>query len=313
MAEWTGGSGWLGAVSRLRARREAGELVTVVAVRGHAPREAGAKMVVSADGAWGSVGGGNLEESAVRRARERLAAGDGAGPETLRFTLSDRERTEHGRQCCGGEVTLLLEPLPVVPAVAILGLGHVGVELARILARHDLDLWLVDSRPERVPARGAKSWAWLDDAVARVQTRHSIVPELVLGEVPRGTDVLLMTHDHAEDFALCDAALRCAHLGSVGLIGSQVKWRRFARHLLAEGADPAAVDRIRTPIGIPALTGKDPATIAVAVAAELLAGWSAGVDAGGGAGFEAGFGAGGADIDAEARWSARRAGDRESR
>ena len=37
-----------------------------------------------------------------------------------------------------------------MPAVAIFGVGHVGLELARILARHDLDLHLVDSRPEQL-------------------------------------------------------------------------------------------------------------------------------------------------------------------
>ena len=282
------GGGWLGAVSRLRAERRPGVLVTVASVRGHAPRDAGAKLVVSSEETWGSVGGGNLEETAVRRARA-LLADRATAPESLTLTLSDKERAEHGRQCCGGEVTLLLEPLPVVPAVAIFGLGHVGIELARILSRHDLDLWLVDSRPERVPRvggfetlaglapqpPGGTTWGWLEDAVARVETRQAIVPELVLGEVPSGTDVLVLTHDHAEDFALCDAALRCGHLGSVGLIGSEVKWKRFTRNLLAEGHAPEAIERIRTPIGIPAITGKDPATIAVAVAAELLARWSA--------------------------------------
>ena len=78
-----------------------------------------------------------------------------------------------------------------------------------------------------------------------------------------------MTHDHAEDFALCDAALRCAHLGSVGLIGSAAKWQRFRRGLLVEGHAEALVDRIRTPIGGPGRPARNPATIAVRVAAEL--------------------------------------------
>ena len=47
---------WMSAVAQLRRDRVPGVLVTVVAVRGHAPREAGAKMVVSARGCWGSVG-----------------------------------------------------------------------------------------------------------------------------------------------------------------------------------------------------------------------------------------------------------------
>ena len=63
---------WWQAVASLRAAREPGVLVTVTEVRGHAPREAGAKMVVSASSTWASIGGGNLEEEAVRRARELI-------------------------------------------------------------------------------------------------------------------------------------------------------------------------------------------------------------------------------------------------
>jgi xanthine dehydrogenase accessory factor len=163
---------------------------------------------------------------------------------------------------------VLFEPLPAVPAVAIFGMGHVGCELARILARHDIELHLVDSRegfvePERLATL-------TDGAEAQVHSHHAVVPELVLGELPAGCHVLLMTHDHAEDAALCDAALRCGHLGSIGLIGSSAKWRRFAKRLAEEGHDEAALARIITPIGLPEITGKEPATIAVSVAADLL-------------------------------------------
>ena len=53
-------------------------------------------------------------------------------------------------------MTLLYEPLRPVPAVAIFGMGHVGPELARILARHDLELHLVDSRAAQVDAGPAR-------------------------------------------------------------------------------------------------------------------------------------------------------------
>ena len=257
---------WLAAVQHLRRERIPGVLVTVADVRGHAPRDAGAKMVVSSDGVWGSVGGGNLEETAVARARELLAGPPGS-PESMTMSLNDKVRTEHGRQCCGGEVSLLLEPLAVAPSVAVFGVGHVGLELARILSRHDLELYLVDSRADQLVD---ERLACLQDGQAVVHLHHSPLPEVVLGQVPRGTHVLVMTHDHAEDFALCDAALRCAHLGTVGLIGSSAKWSRFRQGLAVEGHDEATVARIHSPIGDPDLEGKDPATIALGVAAELV-------------------------------------------
>ena len=258
---------WLQAVERLRTERRAGVLVTLVSVRGHAPREAGAKMVVSADATWDSIGGGNVEATAVDRARALLSAGDDQ-PTTFTLDLSDKAVGEHGVQCCGGEVTVLLEPLGVRPSVAILGVGHVGLELARILARHDLDLHLIDSRTHLLRD---DVLAPLADADARVHVHHeAVLPELVLAELPAGTHVLVMTHDHAEDVALLDAALRANHLGPVGLIGSSAKWSRFRATLTADGHDADAVDAIITPIGLPALPGKDPATIAVSVAAALL-------------------------------------------
>jgi len=80
-----------------------------------------------------------------------------------------------------------------------------------------------------------------------------------------------MTHDHAEDFALCDAALRLPQpLGGIGLIGSSAKWTRFAAQLAAAGHAPEAIARITCPIGQPGITGKDPAIIAIAIAAALL-------------------------------------------
>ena len=69
---------WLSAVEPAAPGGFPGVLVTVIKVRGHAPRDAGAKMVVGADHSWGSVGGGNLEEAAVRRARELIAGGGAA-------------------------------------------------------------------------------------------------------------------------------------------------------------------------------------------------------------------------------------------
>ncbi len=277
---------WLSALSQLRNEGVPAVLVTVAEVRGHAPRDPGAKMVVGQTRTWGSVGGGNLEETAVRRARELLATG-AREAEMIESRLNPHARHEHGQQCCGGEVRLLLEPFPARPTVGIFGLGHVGFELARILSRLEIRLHLVDSRAEQLDELRL---ADITAGAADVVVHRAVLGELVLERLPAGAHVVIMTHDHAEDFALCDAALRLdssdlsesqramasrdsdksERWGSVGLIGSSAKWSRFRSQLLEAGHDPATADRITSPIGSPGLTGKEPAVIAVSVAAELL-------------------------------------------
>jgi len=257
---------WLSAVEQLRRDGLPGVLVTVINVRGHAPRDAGAKMVVGADHSWGSVGGGNLEEAAVRRARELIDSG-ATVPETQESRLNEHARNRHGRQCCGGEVTLLLEPLPARPVVAVFGIGHVGYELARILSRLEIALHLVDSRADQVDEFRL---AGVTDGIADVTVHHALLGEQVLERLPRGAHVLILTHDHAEDFALCDTALRLPQLGSIGLIGSSSKWTGFRRRLREAGHTDAVIGRITSPIGLPGIIGKEPAVIAVSVSAALV-------------------------------------------
>lgn len=167
---------------------------------------------------------------------------------------------------------MLLEPLPARPTVAVFGAGHVGLELARILARHPLTVHLVDSRAGQLD--GARE---LTGQVAGVHLHHAPAPETVLETLPSGAHVYVMTHDHAEDMVLCDAALRRGDL-EVGLIGSRAKWARFRKRLVEDGHPAAAVDAITCPIGLPGLTGKSPAVIAVSVAADLLARLAADAD-----------------------------------
>lgn len=255
---------WMDTAAELRRARVPAVLVTLASVRGHSPREAGAKLIVTADDLYGTIGGGNLEMTAVTRAREVLADAS-REPEMLTLRLNDKAPAKYGRQCCGGEVMVLLEPLPVPGSVAIFGIGNIGLELARILSRHDIDLHVSDSRPEQLAALDR-----LETPVARIHREFAVVGEEVLTALPPGTHVLIMTHDHAEDLHLCAAALARADLGSVGLIGSSAKWQRFRKKLRDEGFETEAVDTIQCPVGLPAITGKQPATIALSVAAGLL-------------------------------------------
>ncbi|GAB3567871.1 xanthine dehydrogenase accessory protein XdhC [Spelaeicoccus albus] len=258
---------WLAAVRELRARREPCVIVTLAGVRGHSPRNAGAKMIVSSGSVSGTVGGGNLEATTIARARSMIAGG-AVEPAMMVIPLNDKVRTEYGRQCCGGEVTIMLEPVRVPPTIAIFGVGHVGIELARILSRHEIDLFLVDSREDMLTG---ERLAPIMDGPATIEVRNAPVPESVLAELPASAHVVIMTHDHAEDIAVCDAALRRPDLASIGLIGSSAKWARFQVQLRAEGHGDDDLARITTPIGRRDIAGKDPAAIAVGVAAELLA------------------------------------------
>ncbi|WP_218712009.1 xanthine dehydrogenase accessory protein XdhC [Arthrobacter sp. BF1] len=259
---------WLEAVTLLREHHETAVLATLAQIRGHSPRETGAKMVISVQDSWGTVGGGNFEAEVIDRARELIATGQRTS-ELMTFALNDKLATRHGVQCCGGEVSVLLEVLGARRTVAIFGMGHVGYEIAHIMARLPVDLVLTDSRPDAVTPERMRP---LLEGQAAVSVHHAPAPELVLHELPQGAFILVLTHDHAEDLILCEAALR-SQPSYIGLIGSHSKWQRFCKRLREEGHDGEQISRITSPIGLPSITGKDPASIAIAVAADLTIRW----------------------------------------
>ncbi len=94
---------WIGELCDLSAAGEATVLVTVAGIRGSAPRELGAKMIVSASETFGTIGGGQLEYQATRIAAGML---DADRPVLRSFPLGPALG-----QCCGGVVEILFEPL----------------------------------------------------------------------------------------------------------------------------------------------------------------------------------------------------------
>ena len=167
------------------------------------PRKAGAKMVVSATGAWGSIGGGDLEAVAIERARAMLAepgASPSCSPSSSRIELptsTGRSAAEASSRCCSSRCRSC-------PRWRSSESGMSDWELARILARHDLELHLIDTRPEMLADQRLAS---SPDAV---QPRPPRIPAAARDSDRRaaaGRHVLIMTHDHAEDLALCDVAL----------------------------------------------------------------------------------------------------------
>jgi len=251
---------WLSALSELEAAGRPAVLVTVLSAAGSTPREAGAKMVVSEDGLRGSVGGGNLELQAVEVARGLLAAvragGEGGAPLVKEFALGPSLG-----QCCGGGVSLLFETVvPVHWHVAVFGAGHVGKALVKLLGDLPCAVSWIDSREAEFPR----------EVPPRVRRVVSDAPEDEVADLPEGADVVVMTHSHAVDQQVVEAALRRGTHGFLGLIGSRTKRARCVQRLEARGVPPEAIARLTCPIGVAGVHGKLPAEIAVAVAAQLL-------------------------------------------
>ena len=85
-----------------------------------------------------------------------------------------------------------------------------------------------------------------------------------------GALAFIMSHSHALDLEITDAALRNPRIVHVGLIGSATKRARFEKRLREAGVDEARVAAMICPIGIGGIRSKHPAAIAVATAAQLI-------------------------------------------
>lgn len=245
--------------------------VRIVRVLGSAPREVGACMLVGEDFAHGSIGGGHLEWHAQARARELLR--------DWRAGAQAPQRETHALgpslgQCCGGVVTLEyaasqlgeLPPAPPLFALQLHGAGHVGRALVRLLSTLPCSIDWIDERDDAFAA------APLCEAAGPASIRRIAVdaPQAEVTLAPAGGYVLVMTHSHELDARICEAALRRADLGFVGLIGSRTKRARFEHRWLARGMQPEALQRLVCPIGDPRIPGKRPEVLAMAVAAQLL-------------------------------------------
>ncbi|RDK09593.1 xanthine dehydrogenase accessory protein XdhC [Cupriavidus lacunae] len=284
-------------------------MVTIVEVKGSAPREAGIRMLVSADDLVGTIGGGHLEWRGMDIARAMLACG-----ETRRI-----ERIPLGPalgQCCGGVVQLAFEVLgeadlawldaverkfaahcslqrhvpasgavtfgnshAVIPGVTLhadgswidtlvpdtmhvvlFGAGHVGHALVKVLATLPCRVHWVDERDTLFPGG-------LPD---NVEAEASDTPEAVVAQAPAGSYFLVMTHSHALDQTLCEEILKRTDFAYFGLIGSKTKRARFEHRMAEHGIDPARFAEMTCPMGVPGITDKAPAMIAVAIVAQLL-------------------------------------------
>lgn len=228
-------------------------LVTQIATLGSTPREAGAKMVVTGDALFGTIGGGSLEFQAAADARGML------GRQVRELRVERNILGPDMRQCCGGANTLLFEPFyPATSVLVLFGAGHVASALVKILDGVPIRLLWIDERDGVFPA-GLPRF---------VQTASDPLP--AVARIPTDAHVLVMTHSHERDYQLISALLGRDDLAAVGMIGSANKWGQFRRRLQEAGVAAQKIDSIRCPIGLPGIKGKRPAEIAISVAAQLL-------------------------------------------
>jgi xanthine dehydrogenase accessory factor len=252
------GGTWFEALAALRAEGRPCAVVVVTEVRGSAPRETGARLVVAGgELVWGTIGGGRLEHLALEHASALLSRG-GRLTDSVDYPLA-----ESAGQCCGGQVTLFYETFPWTRRqVVVFGAGHVAQALAGLQPYLEAEVLLVDPREEdeiHPPVPAERSWELLCvDA-----------PEEEVDALPGSALVLIMTHDHALDLRVLERALRRGGFPYLGLIGSARKWERFRRRLLERGLEEASIDTVTCPIGSTKTT-KEPRTIAISVANELL-------------------------------------------
>lgn len=246
---------WVSTLASWDAEGRACVVVTVVRAKGSTPREAGAKMLVAADALAGTIGGGNLEHVATTVAREMLSEGR-TGAELREFPLGPALS-----QCCGGHATLLFEPVaPPARQVALFGAGHVGQAVAKLLSDLPCRLRWIDSRDGLFPEP------------ARPHMRYDRIerPEREVAGLASGTHVVVMTHNHALDYAIVAAAMARTDLGLLGVIGSKTKAARFRSRLARDGFAPERIAAMECPVGLPDIGGKLPAEVAISVVARLL-------------------------------------------
>ncbi|MEE4277691.1 MAG: xanthine dehydrogenase accessory protein XdhC [Halieaceae bacterium] len=235
-------------------------IVTVLGARGSTPRDSGTKMIVEHECFHGTIGGGELEHRALRRARE-LLAGANNGQWLENYPLGEKLG-----QCCGGSTSLLFEGfVPSAPAVYLFGAGHVGRALAPLLATLPLRLLWIDERDGMLPAEGEFS---ADSGVVMIRDRD---PVDLLRSAPSGAYFIVMTHQHPLDYALAEAALQRGDAAYVGVIGSASKARRFRMRLAHRGFGDERIASMHCPIGLGEVPGKLPSEIAVSVAGQVIA------------------------------------------
>ncbi|MDO8803683.1 MAG: XdhC/CoxI family protein [Elusimicrobiota bacterium] len=229
--------------------------VTVISVGGSTPREAGAKMLVYADGSIeGTVGGGSIEAMTIKQAVECLKKGAGG-----KFVFDLKPGGNTGMICMGKMevyIDVYKDPLKIL----ILGGGHVGVKIAEACRLAGYPYTVADDRKEFANAdRFPGARAIINEAPQKA---------VEIAAPDKATYAVILTRGHALDRECLEAALKTP-AAYIGMIGSGDKVRESFRLLGEKNIYPLKDKRVHAPVGLN-LGGKTPGEIAVSVLAEIM-------------------------------------------
>ncbi|MCL2679015.1 MAG: XdhC family protein [Dehalococcoidia bacterium] len=240
---------------RLTAAGEEAALVTVIAVSGSTPREEGAKMLVRADGSiMGTIGGGAVENAAIKEALEVLKRGV-----AKKFEYKLNPSGDLG-MICGGDTEIFIEPVKSAPPLYIFGGGHIAVPLARMSVMCGFSVTVIDERP------GFASAGRFPDAATVALEIPDAYRQMEIGS---GAYIVIVTHGHNGDEAALEGALRTP-ARYIGMIGSKSKNAAVYARLEAKGFSREQLAHVHSPIGLN-IKAQTPEEIAVSILAEMIA------------------------------------------
>lgn len=272
---------WLG--------REPVVLATVLDTRGAVPRHRGALMLIAAERAAFSVGGGRLEASVIGHARRLMQDGD-----TRDMVAIDLTGRADALGVCGGSlrvalrlwqgptdarrahevVTTLQAGDPVTLAATeigadvslhveadarllIIGAGHCGLALYRAARALDYDICVHDTRSEGFVAEDFAGATMLPDQPALAASMCT----------RRRQHVVLLNRDYHADVA----ALLLLAPHDIAFIGMMGSGKRIAQVFAALPEDLADLARrVVAPVGLD-IGAETPEEIAISILAQLIA------------------------------------------
>lgn len=244
------------AIRHLESSQEPSALCTVVAISGSTPRKIGAKMIVKKDGGdrgviVGTIGGGAIEHHIRKVALEAIM-------EQRARLVTTSLRNDLG-MCCGGEMTVFIDPLPKDLSLVCFGAGHIAQSLCPLAYSLGFKVSVIDARAEllNLSVFADASFRGLDHSVFGIQAL----------KLSSETYVVVLTHDHQLDQQIVENVLKYP-VKYLGLVGSQRKALMTAKRLKAKNFSSATINRLICPAGLD-IKAQTPTEIALSIMAQI--------------------------------------------